>query len=315
MIYLHELAIRLLDYNGVAVADVAQVPSIKREIYDSICSALGRMYEKAPGLFQRSHEGGYLYAPITGTGNCDTVFISQSAALICRNALCTVRIEGSEPDHTVRNYALLPMAPDPPLTIALFSPSSTSTPSLTTPFKSFHDAFIVPSGRRVVGDVSINNTPLNRVADRDHARKMCGVLNPKFATGTPLYWWLDIIVPTLDPFFESEFGDVNLLTTSVSSVIGFYPMPDKATGFTYESLWEPASLTDLTTLFSDTSPVSLGLSAQTAREILLPLAVEKYTAKPTFSNARLLSAIAKDATRAENALAEIGPKDGRLKNW
>lgn len=309
---LHEVATRILGFTGVAVADVAQIPTAPGEILDSITAALAQIFQKAPGLLRGSTRGAVLAAPVTTTCTVAPDRMEASAVVdVVPNSLCTVRLQGSSVDHTATHVQKIGEGGLTACALGLSPAYAAATIPSPCTITGYHDALMLDGGVKPCGEVSIDNIPLREVADRDMAMALNGEdRTARYSTGKPLFWWDDIIqTKNESPALLASAGARRLLC--------FYPIPDQLYGVSYQYLCDTPNYAADADIFVEDSDKSFafGLDDDVMRDILLPLAVEEYSAKPTFSNARLKDEIEKSAARARRRLADFTPKEGALRPW
>lgn len=273
-----DVAKRLLEYPNIAVADAPTFsPSPTLAIKDAIFGALGTMFKEAPLIFASKYAS-RLDAPLTGSCySGGEIFIWGGTAPAL---LSTARIAGSNFDVTVieRDATEYSTAPPPDVTG-------------TVPITIFNDSLLIPSTYEAVGQiVTANNVALEKVGSLSQALSKNNAVTAtgRRDTGEPAYWW------------EARHKG--------ATYVCLYPAPSAAAYVSVDVCYGAASVADVDVY---TSTETFDIANAHWRDILLPLAVERFQSSPLFANPRASEQIKLNAAEARRALAELRPRAPR----
>ena len=284
-----DIAKRLLEYPAIAVADAPSFTptSPNNSIKDAIFGALGEVYSEAPHQF-RTYYPEQIKCPRTGTAtpeNENLVYAGIGIAI-----LSTVRIPGNGYDSTI-----IARTDDDYIT----SPPTKSTIGDPLTITIFNDAVALPSTYDGVGNtVRLNNRLLTKVGSRDDAERRISTGGRENPEGEPMLWW------------EDKHKGI--------AYVRVWPMPDAEYALSISVRYAAAAVADNAIY---TSTETFDLEAEIMRDIVLPLAVERFQASPLFANPRSREQIEKSAMLARQKLAaltpgrEADPPFGSRKRW
>ena len=284
-----DIAKRLLEYPAIAVADAPSFTptSPNNSIKDAIFGALGEVYAEAPQQF-RTYYPAQLAAPRTGTATPENENLTYAGVGI--GLLNTVRIPGNGYDSTV-------IFRDDDAYIV--TPPSKSTLGSDLTITIFNDAVALPSTYDGVGNtVRLNNRLLTKVGSRDDAERRISTGGRENPEGEPMLWW------------EDKHKGI--------AYVRVWPMPDAEYALSISVRYAAAAVADNAIY---TSTETFDLEAEIMRDIVLPLAVERFQASPLFANPRSREQIEKSAMLARQKLAaltpgrEADPPFGSRKRW
>lgn len=284
-----DIAKRLLEYPAIAVADAPSFTptSPNNSIKDAIFGALGEVYSEAPHQF-RTYYPAQIKGPRTGSAEPENEsFVYAGTAIGVFN---TVRIPGNGYDSTVINQSGSDYAVTPP--------SKTTTTGVVT-ITIFNDAVALPTTYEGVGNtVRLNNRLLTKVGSRDDAERRISTGGRENPEGEPRLWW------------EDKHKGI--------AYVRLWPMPDAEYALSISVRYAAAAVADNAIY---TSTETFDLEAEIMRDIVLPLAVERFQASPLFANPRSREQIEKSAILARQKLAaltpgrEADPPFGSRKRW
>ncbi len=270
-----DIAKRLLEYPAIAVADAPTFAptSPNNSIRDAIFGALGEVYAEAPNQF-RTYYPAQLAAPRTGTATPENENLVYAGVGI--GLFNTVRIPGNGYDSTIiartdDEYVVTPPTKSTigdPLTITIFN-----------------DAVALPATYEGVGNtVRLNNRLLTKVGSRDDAERRISTGGRENPEGEPRLWW------------EDKHKGI--------AYVRVWPMPDAEYALSISVRYAAASVAD-NALYTSTE--TFDLEPEIMRDIVLPLAVQRFQASPLFANPRSREQIKESADLARQELAALTP--------
>ena len=276
----------LLEFPNIAFADAPTfTPSPTNSIRNAISGAIGTMMNKAPQLFRMPMVSGML-TPVAAADGGGFKWVTNNTG-VCEdvpNPLVVLRITGVGYDVTVTEWVFGTLT-------ATIEPAFVGTPDVFVAADMFASAFPIPAAYDTIGSrVTLDGVPLVRVGNREQAmaNRAGRAAEGRFETGTPLYWW-----------DESVGGQ---------AYVCVYPVPTEQCAISVEVYLSAVAVSDADVY---TSTSTLGLDERTLREILLPLAVEKFMASPLFANPRVADQVKANADEARRLLDAVAPKMSR----
>lgn len=287
-----DIVTRLLAFPNLTTADTLPAGT-KELLVDAIGGAISDMADAAPRYFETRLAGAFS-APVTVSVTIDASLANTLAAATSGilKVLGTLRIPGGTQDFQVVTYS------HPTATIA---PGWNGALGAVATATTYHDAVAVSSAIHVDAStvVEVAGVELQRVATRQDAFELCGQdrQGVSLDTGTasdaaPAVWWEE--------------------RTDTASYVCIYPLPAVRMSYTIRGVRAIAQITASGVL---TDTTTFGLEESVARDIWLPLAVQRWASSPLMVAIQQKEEIARQGAEAIARLGALSPKQRKLEPW